>query len=192
MRWYDTENIPDLSIIQTAVEQAYELTASKQNLIPYKLYVLNNKEANKGLYSISTGNTGTVVVNTNLLTAPYQFIYAARLVDDADPSVMSAVASGHLQPPLDPVQYKLAGQARNTCLEIGMHATILSGLLIEQGLEVTYTLCFERDEEDWIRIGLEEVDDYVYFIMSAGYADPEKEYHTGENKPPIENVVRYL
>jgi hypothetical protein len=193
MRWYDTENIPDFSIIQTAVEQAYELTASKQGLIPYKLYVLNNdKEINKGLYSISTGNTGTVIVNTNLLTAPYQFIYAARLVDDATPEVMAAISSGHLQPPLDPVEYKLEGQSRNTCLEIGMHATILSGLLMEQGLEVTYTLCFERDEESIRSIGLEEVDDYIYFIMSAGYADPKKEYHKGENKPPIENVVRYL
>lgn len=193
VRWYDTENIPDFSIIETAVEKAYELVASKQNLIPYKLYILNNnKEINKGLYSISKGNTGTVVTNTNLLTAPYQFIYAARLVDDASPGVLGAVGRGHLQLPLDPDQYKKAGQAVNTCLEIGMHATILSTLLIENGLDVSYTLCFERDEEIIKSIGLDAVEDHIYFIMSAGYQDTEKPYYDGEPKPSIEKVVRYI
>ena len=193
MRWYDTENVPDFSIIENAVQQAYELVASKQNLIPYKLYVLNNnKEINEGLYSISKGNTGTVVANTNLLTAPYQFIYAARLVDDASPEVAWAVEHGHLQPPLDPDQYKKAGQAVNTSLEIGMHATILSTLLIENGLDVSYTLCFERDEEIIKSIGLDAVEDHIYFIMSAGYPDPKKTYSSGELRPPIEKIVKYI
>ena len=195
IRFYDTENVPDFSIVQNALRQTYEITASKQNLIPYKIYVINNKQMiNEGLYELSKGRTGTVQSNKNLLTAPYQFIYTARLVDDASEIVQGYVSKGELQAAMNPSKYRNTGQAKNTCIEIGMHSTILSTLLIEQGLGVAYTLCFDnwlKDKNSWIENGIDFIDDDVYFIMSAGY--PSDEYvDSGIKKPPFENVMRYV
>ena len=195
IRFYDDENVPDFSIIKDALQQTYEIVASKQNLIPYKVYVINNdKKINEGLYELSKGNTGTVQSNKNLLTAPYQFIYTARLVNDAHQIVKNDVSTGQLQPPMDPSEYRNIGQARNTCIEIGMHSTILSTLLIEKDIGVGYTLCFNdwlNDRESWITNGIDFIDDYVYFIMSAGY--PSNDYvDSGIKKPPYKNIVRYV
>jgi len=195
IRFYDTKNVPDFSIIESALKQTHEIVASKQNLIPYKIYVINNKQMiNEGLYELSKGNTGTVQSNKNLLTAPYQFIYTARLVNDAHRIVHNDVNSGQLQPPMDPSEYRNIGQAKNTCIEIGMHSTVLSTLLIEKGLGVGYTLCLNdwlSDQKSWIENGIDFIDDYVYFIMSAGY--PSDDYvDSGIKKPPYENVVRYV
>lgn len=195
IRFYDTENVPDFSIIENALKQTHKIVASKQNLFPYKIYVINNKQMiNEGLYELSKGNTGTVQSNKNLLTAPYQFIYTARLVNDAHRIVHNDVNSGQLQPPMDPSEYRNIGQAKSTCIEIGMHSTVLSTLLIEKGLGVGYTLCLNdwlSDQESWIKNGIDFIDDYVYFIMSAGY--PSDDYvDSGIKKPPYENVVRYV
>lgn len=196
IRWYDENRIPDLSLIQDALQQTYEAVASKQNLIPYKIYVIaNNKQLNEGLYDLSRGGTGTVTANTNLLTAPYQFIYTARLVTDANEKVQSDMADcNHIQPPCDPELYKDPVASQGTCIEIGMHSTILSKILIEQGLDVSYTRCFDMwqtNGELWNEKGLTFVEDDVYLLMSAGYADPDRYYEAPEIKPPFKNIVKY-
>ena len=195
IRFYDSESIPEFSIVENALRQTHDMVSSKQNLMPYQLYVINNNtEVNKGLYELSKGNTGNVLSNTNLLTAPYQFIYTARLVADASETAEIMTGRGHSQPAMNIEQYRNIGQARATCIEIGMHSTILSTLLIEKGLGVAYTLCFndwlyERDA--WIANGIDFIDDYVYFIMSAGY--PSNKYTESDYiKPPYENVIRYV
>jgi len=195
IRFYDKELIPEFSVIEDALHKAHEIVSSKQNLIPYKIFVVNNnKEINKGLYELSKGNTGTVLSNTNLLYAPYQFIYSARLVDDASKTAQIMTNKGHTQHSMNPAQYKNSAQTKNTCIEIGMHSTILSTLLIEKGLGVAYTLCFndwQYERDAWISNGIDFVDDYVYFIMSAGY--PSGKYVKSDYiKPPYENVIKYV
>ena len=196
VRWYDENRIPDLSLIQDALQQTYEAVASKQNLLPYKIYVVaNNKQVNEGLYDLSKGGTGTVVANTNLLTAPYQFIYTARLVTDASEKILNDVNdANHIQPPMDPEMYKDLITSQGVCIEIGMHSTILSKILIEQGIDVSYTRCFEiweYNKELWNEKGLSFVEDNVYLLMSAGYADPDSYYEAQETKPPYNNIVKY-
>ena len=196
VRWYDENRIPDLSLIQDALQQTYEAVASKQNLMPYKIYVIaNNKQLNEGLYDLSKGTTGTVVANTNLLTAPYQFIYTARLVTDASEKVQSDIGDyHHQQPPCDPEMYKDLITSQGVCIEIGMHSTVLSKILIEQGIDVSYTRCFEiweYNKELWNEKGLSFVEDNVYLLMSAGYADPDRYYEAPETKPPYNNIVKY-
>jgi hypothetical protein len=124
IRFYDKELIPEFSVIEDALHKAHDIVSSKQNLVPYKIFVVNNnKEINKGLYELSKGNTGTVLSNTNLLYAPYQFIYSARLVDDASKTAQIMTNKGHTQPSMNPVEYKNSAQTKNTCIEIGMHST---------------------------------------------------------------------
>ena len=90
--------------------------------------------------------------------------------------------------------YKDPITSQGVCIEIGMHSTILSKILIEQGLDVSYTRCFdiwEYNKELWNEKGLSFVEDNVYLLMSAGYADPDRYYEAPEIKPPFENIVKY-
>lgn len=195
VRWYDPDTVPDKSIVKKCLEDTYYLVASKQNLMPYKVWAIGpfNQKLNQGLYKISQHHSG-VKANYNLLTAPYQFIYTVRLAK-GNSKVADDIASGHEQPPMDPERYKSRITIKCTNIEIGMHATILSKLLIENGLDVSYTLCFEdwsTHPDYWAEQGFDFIDDEVQFIMSAGYPDTERYYESTEEKPNIKEVVQWI
>ena len=195
IRWYDQNRTPDKSLIDECLHKTYTAVASKQNLMPYKVWAIGpfNKKLNEGLYAISQHHSG-VKANYNLLTAPYQFVYTVRLAE-GNSKVFSDITVGHQQPPMDPERYKDRIIIKNTNIEIGMHATILSKLLIENGLDVSYTLCFENwttHPEYWAEQGFDFIDDEVQFIMSAGYPDNERYYESTEDKPEYLNIVEWI
>jgi hypothetical protein len=194
IRWYDETRAPNKTIISTALANTYDIVASKQNLMPYKVYAVGpfNKDINQGLYNVSMF-TG-VKSNYNLLTAPYQFIYTVRLAT-GNAKVQKDLLGGHKQPPMDPECYKAYYSIKNTNIEIGMHATILSGLLIEAGLDVSYTLCFADfnvKKETWLDNGFDFIEDDVQFLMSAGYADLLKYKNSTEDKPTLAEVLTWV
>lgn len=196
VRWYDQTKTPDKSIIEKTLKDTYDLVASKQNLMPYNVWTIGpfNEKLNQGLYDISAAGVSNVKANYNLLTAPYQFIYTVRIAT-ANSKVQSDLDYGHIQPPLDPNLYKTRAIIKNTNIEIGMHSTILSKLLIENGLDVSYTLCFqdwEHRTDLWKEKGFDFIDDEVQFIMSAGYPDSERYYESMEEKPNITEVVKWV
>ena len=196
VRWYDQTKTPDKELIEKCLEDAHYLVASKQNLMPYKVWTIGpfNEELNQGLYDISAAGVSNVKANYNLLTAPYQFVYTARLTTP-NAKVQSDIDSGHIQPTANPEMYKQRFAIKNTNIEIGMHATILSKLLIENGLDVSYTLCFQDWElrtDLWQKKGFNFIDDEVQFIMSAGYPDIERYHESLEEKPDITEVVKWI
>ena len=194
IRWYDETRAPNKTIISDALTSTHDIVASKQNLIPYKVYAVGpfNKNINQGLYNVSAYNG--VKSNYNLLTAPYQFIYTVRLAT-GNAKVQSDLSGGHKQPPMDPAIYKTHYTLKNTNIEIGMHATILSGLLIEAGLDVSYTLCFADfnvKKEIWLDNKLDFIEDDVQFLMSAGYADVLKYKNSTEDRPNLAEVLTWV
>lgn len=195
IRFYDQEKVPDKALIEFALKKTHETVASKQNLMPYKIYVIGpfNTAVNEALYDASAYSG--VTANFNLKTAPYQFVYTARLCKGNE-KVLRDVASGHIQPPLDPDLYLTRPAIKNTTVEIGMHATLLSKILIENGLDVSYTLCFESNynnqSEKWNDPDLIFVDDEVQFIMSAGYPNLERYNDSIETKPEFNEVVQWV
>jgi hypothetical protein len=197
VKWYDESRIPDKSIIVSALEDAYRLTASKQNLIPYKVYaVAENSSINQALYNVSQDvlPVNSTSRNYNLLTAPYQFIYTVRLAG-GNAAVESNATVGHDQPPMDPDVYKTRSVIKNTNIEIGMHATVLTELLLGHGIDVSYTLCFPSNmpnENAWKVNGLTFLEDEVQFIVSAGYAIVDKYYESPEDKPDYRAVVQWV
>ena len=196
IRWYDQTKTPDKALIEKCLEDTHYLVASKQNLMPYKVWVFGpfNEELNKGLYDISSLPPSKTKSNHNLENAPYQFIYTVRLAK-GNSKVIGDLESGHNQPAMDFKQYKRKYALTKTNIEIGMHATVLSSLLIEHGLDVSYTLCFQdwlQRRELWQEKGFDIIDDEVQFIMSAGYADIEKYQESPEEKPNFTEVVQWI
>ena len=196
IRWYDQEKIPDKEIIDFALKKTYETVASKQNLMPYKVHVVGplNKEVNNALYETSTWSG--ITANYNLITAAYQFIYEVRLAKGSEKVIKDVEINGHIQPPMNPELYKTRGGIKNTNIEIGMHATILSKILIENGLDVSYTLCFENNDnnqsERWNNPNLSFITDEVQFILSAGYPDLERYFESREERPSFNEVVQWV
>ena len=196
IRWYDLDRAPAKEDIETALKQSYELMASKQNLVPFKVYVIEkNKELNQGLYNISQHIVPTTSANHNLLTAPYHFIWTVRISEGNPATLRDITEFAHLQPVMDPYQYKTRETIRNTNIEIGMHACVLTKLLIEKGIDVSYTVCladWQHDNKVWVDNGFDFIEDEVQFVMSAGYEDPEKYYTAPETKPDYESIVEWI
>ena len=196
IRHYLQEIAPDHTIIKNALEKTYDLVPSKQSLIPYKVHVVGpfNEKVNKALYETSTFSG--VLANRGLLTAPYNFVYEVRLSQGNSAVQHDIDVNGHIQPVMDKNLYKRRDIIKNTTLEIGMHAAVLSSILLENNLDISYTLCFENNEngssERWNHPALDFITDEVQFIMSTGYSDNEKYWPAGEEKPEIAEVINWI
>lgn len=186
IRKFDQDNTPKLSLIQDALTQAHLTVASKQNLMPYKIYVIaNNPDINSTLYDMSHGTSGTIIANTNLLSAPYQFIYTARLATPTGKVLEDIQDWNHVQPPCNPDMYKNSINSQGACIEIGMHATVLTKILLDSNIGVAYTRCFDfHDREQRLPF----VSDDIYLLMSAGYYSDEDYHESNEDRPDFETI----
>lgn len=188
---YDIENYPDVDTVKEILTETFKLTASKQNLMPYKIHVLgpNHKNIKKDLYETVSHNPGGSN-NINILYAPYCLIYTTRLVNNFDPVINERIERGHIYSVCDPKRYNNAKPA--TCIEVGMFSKILTGLCLEKNIDVSYTLCFpdyEKYKDLWKKLSF--IKDPVLFMMQLGYKTGLVN-NNKEKKPPIDDVINWL
>ena len=143
----------------------------------------------KKLDQIYTNERTGVHVGTIQLMAPYVICFADRAVDDHNSSVKRKLDKGHPYGTL-----KSRGDVPTKSIEVGMFATILTGLCMENNLSVSYTLCFPSSVPLYklINDDLFLDIDYVILWMSIGYAG-SKNYILEEDecKPPMENIIEW-
>lgn len=177
---YDKEKIPEESLAKRLIDKTFDLVASKQNLMPYRVNVLGpNCEAEKQkIYEHITKILGGSH-NRNIL-APYNLIFTIRLVDNPNKHVANLIKKGHLHNCSDPKKYKK--EKHNVSLEIGMFAKILTGLCLENNLGVSYQLCFK----DW-----EYNDEEVLFSMQFGYPAIGR-IEKNDFKPKQEDIIKWI
>tara|TARA_B100000900_G_scaffold354841_1_gene323772 strand:- start:417 stop:992 length:576 start_codon:yes stop_codon:yes gene_type:complete len=174
-----TDKIPDKTLAENLIEKTFKLTASKQNIMPYKVHVLGPdcKEEKKKIYDHVQKVTGG---GHNLnIHAPYNLIFTTRLVTNPSSHVQQLIDEGHDQPCTDPQKYKK--DKHNISLEIGMFAKILTGLCLENELGVSYQLCFK----DW-----QYENEEVLFSMQFGYPLTTR-LEKGDYKPHIDDVIKF-
>lgn len=159
---YSKDNVPSKEMIETLLSKAYDCVASKQNLIPYKIHVLDKskKEIKNLLYKLSSSTKGG---NKNHeLQAPYVLVFTKRLVDKPNPETQRKINLGHDYPLTDPKRYK--DYEADVAIEIGMFAKTLSALCLEKGLDVSYILCLSNNnDERWNDEKLKFIDDEIMF-----------------------------
>jgi len=199
VRQYDEANIPDKDLIKSLVSKTFELSPSKQNLLPFRVHVLGPEqlEYKKQFWNISKGKKGGA--NNYNIFAPYFFMFTFREVTNPNLKVKMAIKYGHDYTCCTP-QYKKAKIPNS--LEIGMFASILTGLSLEKKLAVSYLLCFpdlERDSKDYEGILPFLKGDYPVFCMGLGYTFGVKELDNRfrspkdlEYKPEIEEVINWI
>ena len=89
---YDQQNYPSLEDVKKLIDKTFNLTASKQNLYPYKVHILgpNHQNIKRDFFDIvclQSGGAG----NTNILSAPYCLIFTTRLVKNPDAKILARI-----------------------------------------------------------------------------------------------------
>jgi len=198
-RRFKKDNIPSKELINSLLEKAFNLISSKQSLVPYKVIVFGpeHTEIKQKLWEASSWHWENKKPQldtkphkaTIQLIAPYLILFADREVNDYNPSTKRKVDKGHPYSSL-----KLYGDIPNKSTEVGMFATLLTGLCLEKNLSVSYTLCFPMstplqkliEDDSLLDINL------VFLWMSIGYADGGNfTLEEDEYKPPIENIIEW-
>jgi len=192
VKMFDKVNIPDEGVIKELLDKAFDLTASKQNLMPYKIHVLGPKhhEYKKVFYELSSSRPGGVQ-NSNIM-APYVLLFSFRLVENPNPSVQRKIKRGDEYACCDSKRYR--NQKSQTGIEIGMYAKVLTALCMEKDLQVSYLLCYpdwNNGDKKWEK--LDFLKDPLLFSMQIGY-----EYGVvygkskNEYKPEKNEVINWL
>jgi len=198
-RRFKKDNIPSKELINSLLEKAFNLISSKQSLVPYKVIVFGpeHTEIKQKLWEASSWHWENKKPQldtkphkaTIQLIAPYLILFADREVNDYNPSTKRKVDKGHPYSSL-----RLYGDVPNKSTEVGMFATLLTGLCLEKNLSISYTTCFP------VRTPLQKLikDDslldinLVFLFMSIGYADGHNfSLEEDEYKPPIENIIEW-
>jgi len=191
VRQYSVEKIPNLEDVNRIINKAYDLVASKQSLVPYKITVLgpHKKEEKQELYNLSIINDGGHG-NENIF-APYVLCFTNRLVDNPNLSVKRKVAKGHRYDLLDPEKYRTRGM--EVGVEVGMFSKILTSLCMEYDFDVSYLLCFSDSASQQLSF----LDDKLIFSLQIGYqksSDIKDKFlkDADEYKPDITEIVEWL
>ena len=191
VRQYSVETIPNLEDVNRIINKAYDLVASKQSLVPYKITVLgpHKKEEKQELYNLSVKNDGGHG-NENIF-APYVLCFTNRLVDNPNLSVKRKVAKGHRYDLLDPEKYRTRGM--EVGVEVGMFSKILTLLCMEYNFDVSYLLCFSDSASQQLSF----LDDKLIFSLQIGYqksSDIKDKFlkDADEYKPDITEIVEWL
>ena len=191
VRQYSEDKIPNLEDVNKIINKAYDLVASKQSLVPYKITVLgpHKKEEKQELYNLSVKNDGGHG-NENIF-APYVLCFTNRLVDNPNLSVKRKVAKGHRYDLLDPEKYRTRGM--EVGVEVGMFSKILTLLCMEYNFDVSYLLCFSDSASQQLSF----LNDKLIFSLQIGYqksSDIKDKFlkDADEYKPDITEIVEWL
>ena len=174
-----SDKVPDKNLVKEIISKTYKITASKQNIVPYKIHVLgpNCKEEKEKIFNHVQKVMGGG--HNHNIKAPYNLIFTTRLVTKPGVHVQRLIDSGHDQPCANPKKYKK--DKHNISLEIGMFAKILTGFCLENNLGVSYQLCFR----DW-----QYENEEVLFSMQLGYPSSPR-IEKGDYKPHIDEVIKF-
>jgi len=191
VRQYSESKVPNLEDVNKIINKAYELVASKQSLVPYRITVLgpHKKKEKQELYDLSVKNDGGHG-NENIF-APYVLCFTNRLIDNPNVSVKRKIAKGHRYDLLDPEKYRTRGM--EVGIEVGMFAKILTLYCMEYDFDVSYLLCFSDSAINKLSF----LEDKLIFSMQIGHQRTNRIKDkflkdADEYKPDITEIVEWL
>jgi hypothetical protein len=212
---YKTDDIPSEDMIRDILHKTWQVTPSKQNIMPYRVSVLGppHTRYKESIYNKVVGNhkvmeekgvqqghisevSGKINPHyRHILYNPYLIVFSQRVCthDDVNPFYKDKIAEGHFMEQIYPEWVEKI--KTSTAIEVGLFAQNLASLLLEQNIDYSFTVCFPADTKKWKDISF--IDYEVLLLMSIGNA---KVYRRDTLKPlsnmkdyktAFENVVKF-
>ena len=180
VKTYDRSQDVPQSIIDNLLQRTWKVTPSENNFMPYKLHVLGpqhqdlkDKVYEKALkHQDDQDHLAAPSLKMprfhNIVSCHYLLIFTQRAEDQPNVHQQELIALGRNYTQTDP--NKLGENYGNALLEIGMFCNTFAALCIESHLDISYTLCFPKQLDQWQDHGFEFLDQEPVFIMTAGKA----------------------
>ena len=210
-----TDRIPDRKIIEDCLYKAWKTTPSKNQAMPYKVYVwgpehkeekikihklVNKRHHEVELKAVADGKQNITqggVENPyyrHVKDNPYLFTIHRRL-STPNKFYQDQIQKGHWFDQGDPTRIDKNTDITN--VEVGLFAQNLSYYLIESGLDMSFNSTFSRNVHKWKEMGL-NTENKPITMISCGYAKSyryevlEKEGKSDwDKKPELENIIQW-
>ena len=195
-------------LIKSLLQKTWKVTPSKNQFMAYTVNVIgtDQKEIKQAVYDICSENEKNVNsvrekekrrINRNmlcLLNAPYLLIFTNRLVDTPNKRTQWLEENGVYYEATDPKNFEELYSTN--CIEVGMFAKTLTGLCLENNLDVSYTKCFANSPKKWTKT-IPFIKTGPIMIMSIGkgkiYKEPIK-YNDEiiDNRPDFGKIINWI
>jgi hypothetical protein len=200
---YNTTTKLPRATINMLLKQAWDVTPSKNNFMPYTVHVLGPRHQHyKNLvYQNCLNNEGRndgsnpaikysqrKPFYANILNCSYLLIFTLRLEDQPTPYQIDAMRRGHK------FEYTReetleAGYA-GACLEVGMFSDVFGGLCQEKEIDVSSVLCFTKNLNTWADLPF--VTRKPILLMTVGKAKVYKGVNSSNLRPNYERIVNFV
>jgi len=212
-----SEDIPSKELIDKALYEAWKTTPSKNNAMPYKVFVLGPNEwlKKRFVHKMVHNNHKDAEVNAmkrgeairteggkpnpyyeHIKKNPYLFCIHAQ-PREPNEFYKVQVEKGMFFDQAWPS--RVNHFIDTSAVEVGMFIQNLSTYLLEKKIDIAYTSCFFRDIKKWHEIGLTFSDYRPIILMSAGYKkvyrkDDPNFIETGlsDIKPEFKDMIEWI
>ena len=206
---YDMNQIPSEVEIEKCLRAAWSMTPSKQNCHPYSINILGpeHKEQKIKLWDLVRGNHYTMEekgVKVGMIDSvsgrpnpyyyhikinPYTLIITPRLILKQNEHYTRQIKGGHYMEQMDPVRMESRKDIDSIAVEVGMFVANLCSVLMERGLDISYTNCFPRRIEYWKEFPF--IKYAPVLLVSIGKAEHYRGLVEGDTKAPFEDIIEW-
>mgnify|MGYP003624421039 CR=1 FL=1 len=191
---YDLDQTIDPEFIKEALKAAWLETPSKNNFMPYRVHVLGPEfvKEKEEIYWLCLGNetkaNGNIIIDRkklkqyeermypdnrhagyyNIVTAPYVLIFTQRVENKPNKFQQHLVNKGYVYEQMATDGPKKQNASKNAYIEIGMFSTNFAGICLNNGIDISHTLCLPGDKKDWVQEHFSFLDSHPMLIMTVG------------------------
>lgn len=209
---YDQTATFSKSLIDSLLQKTWKITPSKNNFMPYTVHILGpehqkykelvflNCASNEGLIDgvrdpLSLRYSSNPPKYSNILNCSHLLIFTMRLEDQPNPYQQMLINRGHKYEAVR--EDGLETIYASTCLEVGLFADALSGMCLEEGIDVSYTGCFHRNLKYWENIPFVKRKPILLMTLGKGKIYNRDRMITNDLvakdlKPDYDRIINYV
>ena len=214
---YDREKWPTKEEINSIIKDAYEVTPSKQQFMPYKINIIgpgdeNQSEKIKIWNKVVFNHHATEdramkedkikdsvhLINRNyqhILSAPYVLVFETRVCKNNKFNQWGIDNDSHFTE--QTIESELKALDSLISFECGLFCHALTGLAIEKDIDVSFTSCYPKRVNRWKDTTYVNIKPQMILTMGYGSyyrmdfmrrTNQEKDDH----KPPYEDIINWV
>ena len=207
---YDTTADIPQSLIDSLLQKTWKVTPSKNNFMPYTIHVVGPEHQHyknsvflKALGNESMGDNVKDPLKmrysehlpnyANILNCSYLLIFTMRLETDPNPFQKFLIDKGHKYEAVD--ESKLQNLYAIASLEVGLFTSVFNALLLENGIDSSFTGCFYRDVSEWKDVPFVKRTPIILMTVGRGKVyleDIKNDLQKQDLRPNYERIVNFV